>query len=252
MFTDNAGFLAAGAADALRATLLSGGANSYAPVRAFRISAAMSASQQLQARELVGRKYAARGYAIAAKAAQALGVREQAAEADLLTLTAARESAVLGTLSVRFDGAQGLAADQVFPTEMRQLRAGGRRLCEFTQLAMDIEAASKQVLACLFHMAYLQAHHLRGAELLVVEVNPRHVGYYRRMLGFRVCSEERMNPRVQAPAVLMCLDFKWGGEQVQRYGGQPHMASVVRSLYPFFYSQAEEATLLQELRAARQ
>lgn len=251
MFADQAGFLAAGAADALRASLLSGGAQGHAPVRAFRISAAMSASQQLQARELVGRKYAARGYAIAAKAAQAQAGREHA-EADLLTLTAARESAVLGTLSVRFDGAQGLAADQVFPAEMRQLRAGGRRLCEFTQLAMDIEAASKQVLSCLFHMAYLQAYHLRGAELLVVEVNPRHVGYYRRMLGFRVCSEERMNPRVQAPAVLMCLDFVWGEQQVKRYGGQPHMASVVRSLYPFFYSPSEEATLLQELRAERQ
>ncbi len=251
MFTDNAGFLAAGAVDALRATLLSGGANSIAPVRAFRISAAMSASQRLQARELVGRKYAARGYAFAAKAGQAAAARD-GQEADLLTLTAAREGAVLGTLSVRFDGSQGLAADQIFKTEMRQLRAGGRRLCEFTQLAMDIDEASKRVLACLFHMAYLQAYRQRGAELLVVEVNPRHVGYYQRMLGFRVCSEERMNPRVNAPAVLMCLDFHHAQQQILRYGGQPHLGPVARSLYPFGYSAAEEAVLLEEMTASRQ
>lgn len=250
MFADSAGFLAAGAVDALRATLRSGGANTIAPVRAFRISAAMSASQRLQALELVGRKYAARGYAIAAKAGQAAGRDGQ--EADLLTLTAAREGTVLGTLSVRFDGSEGLAADQVFKTEMRQLRAGGRRLCEFTQLAMDIDEASKRVLACLFHMAYLQAYRLRGAELLVVEVNPRHVGYYQRMLGFRICSEERMNPRVKAPAVLMCLDFQYAQQQVLRYGGQPHLGSVARSLYPFGYSPAEEAVLLEELTASRQ
>ena len=252
MFADSAGFLAAGAVDALRATLRSGGANTIAPVRAFRISAAMSASQRLQARELVGRKYAARGYAIAAKAGQAAAAGREGQEADLLTLTAAREGAVLGTLSVRFDSSEGLAADQVFKTEMRQLRAGGRRLCEFTQLAMDIDEASKRVLACLFHMAYLQAFRLRGAELLVVEVNPRHVGYYQRMLGFRICSEERMNPRVKAPAVLMCLDFQYAQQQVLRYGGQPHLGPVARSLYPFGYSPAEEAVLLEEMTASRQ
>ena len=40
-------------------------------------------------------------------------------------------------------------------------------------------------------------------DYVVIEVNPRHVRYYERMLGFEVIGPERMNPRVEAPAVLL-------------------------------------------------
>ena len=107
---------------------------------------------------------------------------------------------------------------------------------------------NKPVLARLFHLAYLHAHRLDGCELLVIEVNPRHVAFYRRMLGFQVRSEARLNPRVNAEAVLMTLDLVWGSQQVERFAGQPELASTTRTLFPYFYPAAEEASMLLKLR----
>lgn len=207
----------------------------------FTIHAAHSERHRLEASRLVHHRYVQRGY----RRAHPTGDRE----ANLLTLSAIDARGVtLGTLGVRFEGAQGLNADAVFESEMAALRVQGRELCEFTQLAVDMQTASKPVLAGLFHAAYLAAYKLHGADLLVIEVNPRHVPYYRRMLDFKVCSESRTNPRVHAPAVLMSLELSHAAQQIARYGGHPSLASVVRSLYPHFLSRSREAALLAQLR----
>ena len=128
--------------------------------------------------------------------------------------------------------------------EVDALRQNKRQLCEFTRLALESEEQpSKSVLARLFHTAYVHAHHRRGAEQMVIEVNPRHVAFYRRMLGLRVCSEPRFNASVQAMAVLMTVDFEHVRAQIARYGGQPAMASVARTLYPYSLRPEQEASL---------
>jgi hypothetical protein len=38
-------------------------------------------------------------------------------------------------------------------------------------------------------------------------VNPRHAGFYEKILGFAVVGAERICPRVNAPALLMRLDL---------------------------------------------
>jgi hypothetical protein len=155
----------------------------------------------------------------------------------------------VGTIGVRFDSSRGLNADAVFGQELAELRSGGLELCEFTRLAIDHDARdNKEVLARLFHLAFLHAHRLAGCELLVIEVNPRHVAFYRRMLGFQVRSEPRLNTRVNAEAVLMTLDLVWGRKQIELYGGRPELASSTRTLFVHFYSAAEEASMLVKLR----
>lgn len=206
----------------------------------FTIHAVHSERQRLEASKLVHHRYVQRGY----RRVHPTGERE----ANLLTLSAIGLEGTLGTLGVRFEGAHGLNADAVFATEMAEFRAQGRELCEFTQLAIDMQTASKPVLAALFHAAYLAAYKVHGADLLVIEVNPRHVPYYRRMLDFKVCSESRVNPRVHAPAVLMSLDLSHVEQQIARYAGRPAMASVVRSLYPYAMTRARETLLLTQLR----
>lgn len=205
----------------------------------FQIRTADSAQHRSAARSLVGQRYAQRGYQFSSSLA--------AGDPEVLTLSAVAEHRVLGTLGMRFAARGGLNADQVFPDEMRALRELEPELCEFTQLALDTEVPSKQVLAALFHTAYLHAHRIRGAQMAVIEVNPRHVPYYRRMLGFKVCGEARMNHRVHAPAVLMTLDFSHAEQQIERHGGQSGLAGVVRTLYPFFFAPAQELKILAEL-----
>nr|WP_316641909.1 N-acetyltransferase [uncultured Roseateles sp.] len=156
----------------------------------------------------------------------------------------------MGTLTVRFDSEQGLHADEVFGLEIDALRKAGRKVCEFTKLALEGELPSQQILAALFHMAYIHAYLLRGFDILAVEVNPRHAGYYRRMLGFKVCSPERTNLRVQAPAVLLCVEFEHIRGQIARFGGRPDLVGQVRTLYPMAFAAEEEARLVHQLRAA--
>jgi hypothetical protein len=188
---------------------------------------------------LVGRRYGQRGLHVSPAANP---------EPGLATLQAHDGRRLVGTLSVRIDGVDGLAADATFPEELLTLRAKGRRLCEFTRLAVEGDVPSKPVLASLFHLAYLYAQRVKRADLLVMEVHPRHAPFYRRMLGAKRL-QVGTNDSVQAPSVLMCLDLSHAQEQIRRFGGRAELADEVKSFYPFFYAPSEEPLLVQRLIA---
>ena len=208
--------------------------------RLFKIRAANTAGQRSSANILIKRRYAWRGYQPALLPAQE--------SLDRITLIASDEDATIGTMSVGFDGEEGLLVEDLFPREVRRLRDSGRRVCEFTKLAMDSTLGSKRVLASLFHVAYIYAYRVRGFDCLLIEVNPRHVKYYQKILGFEVMGSERMNLRVNAPAVLLFLDFSHTEQQIGRFGGQPELSAIERSLYPYSFSLAEEAGIVGRLK----
>ena len=70
-----------------------------------------------------------------------------------------------------------------FPDEVDALRQAGSSVCEFTTLAMDHVVRSSRVLGSLFHVACIYAHRVMDFDTLLIEVNPRHVRFYERMLG---------------------------------------------------------------------
>jgi hypothetical protein len=155
---------------------------------------------------------------------------------------------VVGTMSVRFDGEGGLHTDLLFAAELAEWRDAGVTLCEFGSLAVDDDAPdSKRLLAQIFHLGYLHAHRRARCERLVIEVNPRHVAFYRRWLGLLPYSTARHNPRVNAPAVLMSIDFQTIREQIALWGGRPEQMAVARCLYPLFWGEAMEASMLAKL-----
>lgn len=194
--------------------------------------------------DLVKRRYADRGLLVSREPD---GGRRQ----DDDVVCTAREpgtARIVGTLSVRFDGPQGLHADLLFKAELDQWREDGVGLCEFGGLAVGRHSREpKRVLAQLFHLGYLHAHRRAGCERLVVEVNPRHVGFYQRCLGLRPLTPPRHNPRVDAPAVLMSVEFAAIREQIAHWGGQPDRLTSARSLYPLAWDEATEATMLARL-----
>lgn len=191
-----------------------------------------------RSQNLVGRRYGQRGLRVSPAGSP---------EPNLTTLEAHDGRRFVGTLSVRMDGPDGLAADATFPEELLALRAKGRKLCEFTRFAMDTDNQSKAALAGLFHMAHLVAHRIKGADLLIMEVHPRHAPFYRRMLGARRLVVGQ-NASVDAPSVLLCLDLVYGQELIRKFGGRPELADEVRSLYPYFYAPSEEPMLIERLR----
>lgn len=165
------------------------------------------------------------------------------------TLTALQDDIVIGTITVGFDGSERLGAETEFGAEIGALRQQGLKLCEFTRLAIDPHEGSKRVLVALFHVAYIVAHRLRGQDTLLMEVNPRHQRYYERMLDCQVMADQRMNRSVNAPAVLMGAPFSLIRERIELLGGQPSLAAAERSLYPFFFSPDEEASIMTHMEA---
>jgi hypothetical protein len=156
---------------------------------------------------------------------------------------------LLGTLSVRFDGHHGLNADLLFAAELAEWRAAGVSLCEFGGFAIEPHGHDpRMVLAQIFQLGYLHAHRGAGCERLVIEVNPKHVSFYRKWLGLQVCSEARHNPRVEAPAVLMTIDFDTVRTQIARWGGQRDAVAAAGSLYPLAWGPEEEARMLAFIR----
>ena len=183
----------------LRALLPAGTApvTADAPVR-FKIRMAGSAGERNRASFLIEKRYAWRGYPLA----------PQRAEPGVVTLVAYDGPRARATISIGFDGSQGLSADELYRAEVDALRARGARLCEFTRLAVESGPDSRDLLAMLFHVAYMYAHRLRDCSDLLIEVNPRHERFYRRMLGFRRAGPARACPRVGgAPATYLIGDL---------------------------------------------
>jgi hypothetical protein len=208
-------------------------------LQTFRIRAAQAEAQRQAARQLVRRMYSHRGYLTPDA--------DEPVNRHSVTLVVAREEDPVGTLSVGFDSPAGLLCDELFKPEVDAVRRSGRKVCEFTKLALDLDGNSKQVLASLFHMAYLHAHRIRGCDDVLIEVNPRHVGYYKRMLDFRVVGEEKLCPRVNAPAVLMALDLAHTRRQIELYAGRFDVLATARSLYPYAFEADKEQEVLRAL-----
>jgi hypothetical protein len=155
---------------------------------------------------------------------------------------------VVGTMSLCLDHGGRLPADDNFHDMLDPLRRQGLRLCEPSRLAID-KGVSKRVFAALIHISYLYAHKLHGHTDYVIEVNPRHVMFYKRMLGFGEFGAERPCSRVGAPAVLMRLPLSQMGDQIRQWGGRMEQHGEERSFYPWFFSIKDEAGITARLMA---
>ena len=207
-------------------------------VGAFKIRLAGSPQVRGDTGVLVQHCYAAKGYRTSTVPMSA----------NICTFAAYDEACLAGTLSLRLDSTEGLAAEEIYPREIDMLRRAGYRICEFTRLAVDASGVSKPVLAGLFHTIYLYAEKLLDFDFVVIEVNPRHVVYYRKSLGFMVIGAERHNPRVSAPAVLMGMSFVEIAARLRRYAGTVKRTHKSCGLYAYGFSPAEETGILNRLR----
>ena len=165
--------------------------------------------------------------------------------ADQITLQASQDEQICGTLTVRYDSTAGLAADLLYRSEIDAYRIVGARVAELTRLAVDPEHGSKEVLGALFHAAYVLCGPLRAVSDVFIEVHPRHVPFYRRMLNFQLIGGSKICPRVDAPAMLLRVEVDHVGEQAALYGGKGTQGG--RSLYPYFCSAEEAAAMRQRM-----
>ena len=199
----------------------------------FHIRLANSRGRRNRSSLLIQRMYSWRGYHSKAN-------EDPVQHADQVTLQACRDDNVFGTLTVNFDSESGLAANVLYRDEIDVYRNAGAKVSEVTQLAVDPDHGSKEVLGALFHLAHMLCV-LRGISDVFIEVNPRHVAFYSRMLNFQQAGECKICERVSAPAVLLHLEVAYMTEQIARFGG--HHGRGKRSLYPYFFSRQEQEGL---------
>ena len=169
------------------------------------VAVAKSREDLRRAEELVRHQYAARGYFADTEHPQE-AIRSASRRASVIV--ARSHGRAVGTLTVVIDSPAGLFADEVSQDFIEPLRAEGRRLGEFVRLAVthQRDTDSREVLAALFNAAVgiCVANRL---DALLIEVNPRHVGFYRRALCFEVAGTEKVCPRVNAPSVLLRMSL---------------------------------------------
>lgn len=203
----------------------------------FKVRLATTDDRRKSASLLIEKMYSWRGYE-----ASSLGQ-----DPNKITLLAYQEDKVVGTLTLGLDSPGGMVVDQLYQQESDQLRAAGRKPCDITRLAVDQDIKSKSVLAALFHLSFIYGHNIHRATDFLIEVNPRHVLFYQRMLGFEPFGEEKVCPRVNAPAVLLRLDLTHADEQIVQYGGLGLAVQGVKSIYPYFFSREDELGITQRL-----
>jgi hypothetical protein len=207
----------------------------------FHIRMANSLGKREAASLLIKKMYGWRGYSVDPSTSHAL---------NKITLFAETGGVTVGTMTLCLDDESGLPADENFRDKMDELREQGRRLCEPSRLAID-KGVSKRVFAALIHISYIYAHNIHNCTDYVIEVNPRHAMFYKRMLGFTDFAEERICTRVGAPAVLLRLELAYMGEQIRKYGGLMEQHGGERSFYPYFFPTWDEPGITDRLKEGR-
>ncbi len=170
-----------------------------------RVAVAESPQQIEAARSLVRKRYAWRGYEVDLADDHAADSPRERAHHEI-TFVAANDDATIGTVTLRLDGPIGLRAEETHGEVIQSARLGGRRVCELTRLAVAAKVDSNTVLASLFSLAYGAGRTIHGVTDVFIEVNPRHVAFYSRVLGFVVAAGERICERVRAPSVLLHVE----------------------------------------------
>ena len=192
------------------------------------ISITLSSDSDEEVKTLIDRMYGWRGYTIT--------IKSDVYRARSITITASQFGEIQATLTVAFDGEGGLNADEGFAYELEILRLRPHFLCEFTKLAN--KSNDLHVIGALFHSAVIVAYKIKKASYVVIEVHPRHVQYYKRMLGFKILADPAHNKNVGASGVLLGKSLRMIARCIAEYKSSKPPAK--RSMYPYFFDKQKE------------
>jgi hypothetical protein len=165
--------------------------------REIRVRIATERGEREQAYVMLAASYRARGYE--APGRKPFRFTPYHALPETVTLIATDRDRVVATLSLVPDSdALGLPMEAIYGSEVAQLRKAGLRSAEAICLA-DVGLSIREfirVFKALIKLA-MQYHASRGGDCWVITVNPRHSGFYQKVLGFTPLGPQRSYPRVQ-------------------------------------------------------
>jgi hypothetical protein len=123
---------------------------------------------------------------------------------------AQERGAVVGTISLLQDSRLGLPMEDLYAAEVARFRVQGRRICEVSALAMSPGDGQRSLVAVLglIRMAELYAAEVARLDEIFISVNPRHVAFHQKFLGFEPIGPRRSYARVNgAPAEALRQDL---------------------------------------------
>ena len=218
----------------------------------FRTLVAADLALRERAFRLAYRVYRDCGYAVETQAGRIVS-KFDAQPSTLILLVQDSGGRDAATVSLVFDSPAVLPSDEVHGAELAYLRTQGRRLGEVTRLAIDpAYAGAKALLVQLFNFISVYGRHEEGSTDCVIEVNPRHVNYYRRLLMFEPAGPERACPRVNgARATLLRLDLAAQVVEIGIAGGTQGQVRGPRgrTLYSHFCALDREPRLAGWMRS---
>lgn len=195
-----------------------------------------------EAAQLVEKMYGSRGYQVQTEAEPERLVPE------LCMLVYDEDGAAVGTVTAGFGDPILLRADELYSTELSVMRQAGYRPMEMTRFAIDGHGMqSARILAAVINVAYVCGK-LAGFNRLVIELNPRHVPFYEKHFGFVRAGALRTCPRVNAPAILLALDFSYIAAEVARMAGSDgRLPEARKNLFRHFLDESAEKVLTERL-----
>jgi len=167
-----------------------------------QVMVARTPAQRVQAWELAARRYAWRQYEFP-------GVEVPFPDAGraghYTTLITYQQRKPVATITIGLDNPGGLLVDEVNTAEVAALRTRGARVAELVRLAIEDAVDSRKVWLAMLEslVSYCMVEHQRTD--ILIEVNPRHVPFYKRVFGFEPMGPERTCVRVGAPCRLLRL-----------------------------------------------
>jgi len=123
------------------------------------------------------------------------------------TFVVEESTRISGTLSVVVDSPAGLPGSKEFGGEFDKLRGQGKLIAEATMFACREESAKNfDVSLQLMTVAFKWCIEI-GIDELCMIVNPRHVGFYEKVLGFRRMGDVQPMGHVEGNAgIMLCCD----------------------------------------------
>lgn len=153
---------------------------------------------------------------------------------------------IVSTVSLVFDESYTIPAQRIYASELDELRNHNERIVEVSRLAVNpAYRNSKDALILMFNYLMIYAYHICQYTCLAIEVNPRHVNYYKELLGFQEIGTLKACPGVQdAPAMLLYVSLKKYQEEIIRFHSQkdkqPKPIKKERLLYQYFLAPEQE------------
>lgn len=161
----------------------------------------------------------------------------------ILLIVKDKNNKIAGSVTLVFKEINTIPAEKIYFEEINGLLKKNRKLVEISRLIIDKNYRnSKEIILLLFNYLSIYAYHIKKFDDLIIQVNPRHKGYYEKLLHFKEIGSEKMCPSVQnAPAVLMSLALQHYQDEIVHLSNENNNIKKDRSLYSSFLKPEQES-----------